>query len=267
MVTRRSSAFSTDLAELDALADLPQPQAYRPVTRTSSTPLASAPSRSPADPGEVEVSSRPTVETSDREVSSGDGGGGAAPDAPHVLGSPVEQPAARTVSRLARRAPRPSPTRSTLHSTQASEAGRSEVATTAAPTGLAEPSAPARMAVPVVASGVGVSAMTPPVHRTQVRLPEDLLRWLTVQAAGRSRTLGTVVALAARDFSDTLSLEAPSADGLEVPRHASLGPTIPVSLRFTPAQLGVLDELAVAGRVTRSAVVVAALRAAVAATP
>lgn len=264
MATRRSSAFSSDLAELDALANLPQPRPHHPDTQTSTPPLGSLATPSPAGLGGAPSSSRPTVETSDLGVSVDIGGGQATLHAPHVLEKPTEQPAARVVSRPPRRASRTTPTTSTLQSAEASQAGRSEAVTSVVRSALPEPPAPAGVAV---ASAVESSAINPPVHRTQVRLPEDLLRWLTAQASSRSRTLGTVVALAARDFSHSLSLEAPSVDGLEVPRHASLGPTIPVSLRFTPAQLGLLDELAAGGRVTRSAVVVAALRAAIAAVP
>lgn len=260
MGSRRSSAFSTDLAELDALADLPQPDAVRSTLRTLSTtapnaltrPAAvhpSAETESPSFPAVGDPSIEPAVENEGLEA------------VPLRSDERTGRTGTRVLTRPARRAvalAEPiSPTLRPDEQAPVDQFGSKPAKPIEHSQGLA----------PLVVGTAGVRARPVSVHRTQVRLPEELLQWLTAQAANRSRTLATVVALAAREFADALSVETPSADGIDVPRHVSFGLTIPVSLRFTPAQLGLVDDLATNRRVTRSAVVVAALRAAVAASP
>jgi hypothetical protein len=96
---------------------------------------------------------------------------------------------------------------------------------------------------------------------TQVRLPPHLADWLSKQAAASGRTLGSVVALAARTHTDRLPLPNQPEDELDVRRRSASG-SIPVTLRLTQAQRHLLDDLAVGHQVTRSAIVVAALTAA-----
>lgn len=269
MGSRRSSAFSTDLAELDALADLPQPDAVRSTLRTLSTtapnaltrPAAvhpSAETESPSFPAVGDPSIEPAVENEGLEA------------VPLRSDERTGRTGTRVLTRPARRAVAlAEPISPTLRPDEQAPVDQfgSKPAKLLPPVLGTIAIEHSQGLAPLVVGTAGVRARPVSVHRTQVRLPEELLQWLTAQAANRSRTLATVVALAAREFADALSVEAPSADGIDVPRHVSFGLTIPVSLRFTPAQLGLVDDLATNRRVTRSAVVVAALRAAVAASP
>jgi monooxygenase len=83
----------------------------------------------------------------------------------------------------------------------------------------------------------------------------------TEQAYASGRTLGTVIALAAKTHADMLPLQEQPGDELDVRRRSASG-NVPVTLRLTSAQRQLLDDLAAGYHVTRSAVVVAALTAA-----
>ena len=96
---------------------------------------------------------------------------------------------------------------------------------------------------------------------TQVRLPPQLADWLSQQAYASGRTLGTVIALAAKTHADMLPLQEQPGDELDVRRRSASG-NVPVTLRLTSAQRQLLDDLAADYHITRSAVVVAALTAA-----
>lgn len=117
----------------------------------------------------------------------------------------------------------------------------------------------------------GAPADTPPVTKplpagtraTQVRLPPPLAAWLGEEAHRTKRTLSTVVALAAREHRNDLSVRREDPEGLDVARRVASG-TVPVTLRLTGAQRELLDEIAAEYAATRSAVVVAALAAAAA---
>jgi len=99
---------------------------------------------------------------------------------------------------------------------------------------------------------------------THVRLPPPLAVWLGEEAHRTSKTLSTVVALAAREHRGALQVRREDPDGLEVPCRVASG-TVPVTLRLTGAQRQLLDETAVERAATRSAVGVAALNTTVAA--
>lgn len=98
---------------------------------------------------------------------------------------------------------------------------------------------------------------------TQVRLPPPLAAWLGEEAHRTKKTLSTVVALAAREHRNALAVAREDPDGLDVARRVASG-TVPVTLRLTGAQRQLLDDIADEHAATRSAVVVAALVAAVA---
>lgn len=110
-----------------------------------------------------------------------------------------------------------------------------------------------------------VMASTPPsrgTRATQVRVPPHLAAWLNQQAHASGRTLGTVIALAAKAHAEMLPLQDEQvANELDVRRRSASG-NVPVTLRLTSAQRQLLDNIAAAYHVTRSAVVVAALTAA-----
>lgn len=96
------------------------------------------------------------------------------------------------------------------------------------------------------------------IRATQVRLPPPLASWLSQQAQASGRTLGTVIALAAKAHANTLPLPQQPEDELDIPRRSASG-NVPVTLRLTSAQRQLLDDLASRYQVTRSAIVVAAL--------
>lgn len=96
---------------------------------------------------------------------------------------------------------------------------------------------------------------------TQVRLPPPLASWLSQQAQTSGRTLGTVIALAAKAHAHTLPLPQQPKDELDVPRRSASG-NVPVTLRLTSVQRQLLDDLASRHQATRSAIVIAALSAA-----
>ena len=97
---------------------------------------------------------------------------------------------------------------------------------------------------------------------TQVRLSPELASWLSAEAHRSGRTFASVVALAARAQQAALPLEpADLADsGLDVSRRTATA-SVAITLRLNGAQRELLDDLAVEHATTRSAIVVAALRA------
>lgn len=106
-------------------------------------------------------------------------------------------------------------------------------------------------------------SVRPGTRATQVRLPPPLAAWLGEEAHRTSKTLSTVVTLAAREHRSALRVRREDPDGLEVSRRVASG-TVPVTLRLTGAQRQFLDEIASEQTTTRSAVIAAALHAAVA---
>lgn len=97
--------------------------------------------------------------------------------------------------------------------------------------------------------------------QTAVRLPRDVSKWLSEQAHRQQLTHSSVVAQAILGNREELTPEAPSEDGLLV-RRRPRSDSAPITLRFTPAQLELVDGLATEFGCTRSALVLAALRAA-----
>lgn len=97
--------------------------------------------------------------------------------------------------------------------------------------------------------------------QTAVRLPRDVSKWLSEQAHRQQLTHSSVVAQAILGNREDLAPEAPSEDGLLV-RRRPRSDSAPITLRFTPAQLELVDGLAAEFGCTRSALVLAALQAA-----
>jgi len=185
-MVRRSSAFASDLAELDNLQSLPLPTSLDAAFATSADHQA-------PDPG-------------------------ATPRLSSVAGNPPE------------------------------------------PLDRAEPEARPSIAPPPE-SGTAPAAARSGTRATQVRLPPRLASWLGEEAHRTSKTLSTVVALAAKEHRGALQVRREDPDGLEVFRRVASG-TVPVTLRLTGAQRQLLEEIAGEQAATRSAVVVAALHAA-----
>lgn len=99
--------------------------------------------------------------------------------------------------------------------------------------------------------------------QTAVRLPMSVAKWLSEQANRQQLTFSSVVVQAILAHRDELSPELPFGDGLLV-RRRPRAYSAPITFRFTPAQLELVDGLAESFGATRSAVVLSALQVAMA---
>lgn len=161
----------------------------------------------------------------------------------------------------------PRPTPRTGGVTQpAAPASTPQVTAVTKPAASPRPGAATRpRSVPVrepAAAGTTGSARIGGTRATQVRLPPELAGWLSAEAHRSGRTFASVVALAAKAQEQALPLEPPDRDdsALDVARRTASA-TVPITLRLNGAQRELLDNLAAEHTTTRSAIVVAALRA------
>lgn len=97
--------------------------------------------------------------------------------------------------------------------------------------------------------------------QTAVRLPIPVAKWLSEQAARQQLTFSSVIVQAVAAHREELAPELQVGDGLLVKRRPRTH-SAPVTLRFTPAQRELVDGLAQTFECTRSALVLAALQAA-----
>lgn len=97
--------------------------------------------------------------------------------------------------------------------------------------------------------------------QTAVRLPMPVAKWLSEQAARQQLTFSSVIVQAVQAHCEELAPELQVGDGLLVKRRPRTH-SAPVTLRFTPAQRELVDGLAQTFGCTRSALVLAALQAA-----
>lgn len=112
------------------------------------------------------------------------------------------------------------------------------------------------------------SAPVVPVRRsattqTAVRLPMAVAKWLSDQANRQQLTFSSVIVQSILAHRHTLAPELPFGDGLLVRRRPRMH-SAPITLRLTPAQRQLIDGLAEELGSTRSALVLAALQAAMA---
>jgi len=262
-VSRRSSAFNDDLAGLDELARLPLPdQTLRSAAKASSA-AAPAPDRGVRDrtlteSADIAVASdeshgalkahatAASTSADQREASSGQAG--VREEAAAASKHHLDEAAGRTFS-----AQRPN----------LQDAAGSDVDLDMADDNASALRADAGGRASSATGAVGErSGRRSGNVQTAVRLPRDVSKWLTEQAHRQQLTHSSVVAQAVLANREALSPELPFGDGLLV-RRRPRSDSAPITLRFTPAQLQLVDGLAQAFGCTRSALVLAALRAAI----
>jgi len=262
-VSRRSSAFNDDLAGLDELARLPLPdQTLRAAAKASS---AAAPV---ADRGGRD---RTLSETSDGAAASDESHGALKAHATAASRSANQREAssARTVTReVAAAASKHHLDEAAGRPFSAQQADLQDAAGCDVNLDMADDNASAlqtdasRRASSATEAVGERSGRRPGNVQTAVRLPRDVSKWLTEQAHRQQLTHSSVVAQAVLANREALSPELPYGDGLLV-RRRPRSDSAPITLRFTPAQLQLVDGLAQAFGCTRSALVLAALRAAI----
>ena len=229
-MARRSSAFDDDLAGLDELARLPVPSASQP-------PSSGASSVGEGPDGPV---SRDGAARDPAEIDRGEARGSRPASADQPLGPTRDAVHADANAQDVAGGEVP-PSR---RSVEFDDEGRTE-------TGSAEPTPSSRTA--------GASSTT----QTAVRLPLPVTKWLSEQAARQQLTFSSVIAQAVIAHRAELVAELQAGDGLMVKRRPRTH-SAPVTLRFTPAQRDLVDGLAHTLGCTRSALVLAALQAAMA---
>lgn len=228
-MTRRSSAFDDDLAALDELTRLPMPGERGP----SST--ASAPKHPEPEARDQTRKERQKPDHNGRVA--GERGSDAPAKSAPTAGVDVDPgyPAGR----------------------------EGEVA----PTGDPAAAQVVSQHIPATTPAGRVDRSEPPSQRrsgnvqTAVRLPREVAKWLTEQSHRQQVTHSSVVVQAVLAHRESLAPELPFGDGLIV-RRRPRNDSAPITLRFTPAQLELVDGLAQDFGSTRSALVLAALQAA-----
>lgn len=234
-MTRRSSAFDDDLAGLDDLARLPLPKAAA-AEPAADDPALSAPDVA-ADGGDEQTREDGAEAPAHRVgVRSGPvawlrpaaGEGTTRPDVDVRVAPGPGELEQRTPAGLVPASAGQQPDDSQPTGGQASGAqGRSRSSTT----------------------------------QTAVRLPMPVAKWLSDQAARQQLTFSSVIVQAVRAHREELAPELQAGDGLLVKRRPRTH-SAPVTLRFTPAQRELVDGMAQTFGCTRSALVLAALQAA-----
>lgn len=225
-MSRRSSAFDDDLAGLDELARLPLPPT--PGSRGNDDDAAGGP------PDAAAGSPVPSAAT-------------AAPLVPEMPAVDMEVPVdSRRLgsSTVTPDPPTPDPTE-----------------TSGLPSAAGE-GAPARRPSTTVPDGPAADRRSS-TTQTAVRLSMPVAKWLSEQANRQQLTFSSVIVQAVLAHRDELAPELSPGDGLVVKRRPRTH-SAPVTLRLTPAQRELIDGLAQEFSCTRSALVLAALQAAMA---
>ena len=262
-MSRRSSAFNDDLAGLDELARLPLPDQTLRTAAKASSAAAPAPDRGVRD--------RTLSETPDVAVASDESHGALKAHATAASTSADQREASSGragVREVAAAATKHHLNEAAGQTFSAQRPNLQDAAGSDVDLDMADDNASALQAG---ASGRASSATGAVGERsgrrsgnvqTAVRLPRDVSKWLTEQAHRQQLTHSSVVAQAVLANREALSPELPFGDGLLV-RRRPRSDSAPITLRFTPAQLQLVDGLAQAFGCTRSALVLAALRAAI----